>query len=62
MRKGSKVALGTFVVTAVFVKTRTIKAQSVNHALQLAEEQGICDRQDDESNLSNWHAHEVDAV
>jgi hypothetical protein len=51
------------VVTAVFVKQRTVTAQSVDHALQLAEAQGLCDVTADMTaeplNLSNWHAHEV---
>jgi hypothetical protein len=54
-------AIGTFVVTAVFVKQRTVKARSVEHAQQLAEEQGLCDVADttEPLNLSNWHAHKV---
>lgn len=55
MKKVSK-ALGTFVVTKVFIKQRTVKALSVEHALEMAEE---VDEVATNKDLSNWHAHEV---
>jgi hypothetical protein len=49
---------GTYVVTAVYVTQRTIKAKSQDHALQLAEV-SLIDAGATSKDLSNWHAHRV---
>lgn len=47
----------TFVVTAIFVKQMTVKAKSVSHAQDVAEEQGLLTVEG--AGLSNWHGHAV---
>ena len=58
MKKQNPAESGLFVVAAVFVTYKTVRAQSEAAALKLAETT-LVEAGATSANLCNWHAHKV---